>query len=103
MSEMMTDKSEDLLRRKRLAFRAAHRGTKEMDLLFGGFVAENLDDFSAADLTELEALSDIPDNDLLDWYTGRLPVPEGNDTPLVRRMLQRRLTPKDYTNGAIRP
>lgn len=99
----MTDNSEDLLRRKRLAWRATHRGTKEMDLLFGGFVAENLDNFSSSELSELERLSDVPDNDLLDWYTGRLPVPEDLDTPLVRLLLQRRLTPDDYTNGVIRP
>jgi len=99
----MTDQSEDLLRRKRLAFRAAHRGTKEMDLLFGGFVADNLDGFSSTELAELERLCDVPDNDLLDWFTGRLPVPDGFDTPLVRQLLARRLTPKDYTNGAIRP
>ena len=103
MSEMMTDNSDDVLRRRRLAFRAAHRGTKEMDLLFGGFVAEHLDDFTTEELAELERLSDLPDNDLLDRFTGRTPVPAELDSPLVRRLLERRLTPADYTNGTIRP
>jgi antitoxin CptB len=103
MSEMMTENSEELVRRKRLAFRAAHRGTKEMDLLFGGFVADHLDAFTSEEVAELERLCEVPDNDLLDWFTGRRPVPTDYDSPLVRRMLQRRLTTDDYTNGPVRP
>jgi antitoxin CptB len=54
-------------RRRRLLFRATHRGTRENDILFGGFVSANLADFTAEDLGSLEELLEIPDPLLADW------------------------------------
>ena len=76
-------------RRRRLLFRATHRGTVENDLLIGGFVRAHLDGFTAADLDALETLMDIPDNDLADWLTGRLPIPPGAATPMLLRIRAR--------------
>lgn len=74
------------LRRRRLLFRATHRGTHEADLLVGGFVAARLDSFSEPDLDTLEHLMDLPDPDLADWLTGRLPIPAEHDCPMLRAM-----------------
>lgn len=79
----------DLLdaRRRRLLFRATHRGTHENDLMIGGFVRTHLAAFSAEDFDVLEALLDLPDTDLADWLTGRRPVPD--DVPsMLRRIRQ---------------
>lgn len=93
----MTDHTDDdAVRRRRLAWRCAHRGMKEVDLIFGGFVADNIDRFTPDELAEVERLSDIPDGELLDWFIGRSPVPDAYDTPLVRRMMEKRLTLADY-------
>ena len=73
-------------RRRRLLFRATHRGTFENDLLLGGFIRAHLDTLDDADLTALEALLDLPDPDLADWLTGRAPVPPEQDTPMLRRI-----------------
>ena len=73
-------------RRRRLVFRALHRGTKEADLMIGGFVTRNVAAFSEADLDEIEALLDHWDVDLADWLSGRRPIPPEADTPLMRRM-----------------
>ena|ERR1700749_1871885 len=73
-------------RRRRLLYRATHRGTYENDLLFGGFVQRNLADFCELELAALEALLDVPDNDLADWLTGRLPIPPEVDSPMLRRI-----------------
>ena len=73
-------------RRRRLLFRATHRGTAENDLLIGGFVRAHLDGFTAPELDALEALMDIPDNDLADWLTGRLPIPPEAATPMLLRI-----------------
>ena len=43
-------------RRRRLIFRAMHRGTKEADLMIGGFVTRHVASFSEAELDEIEAL-----------------------------------------------
>ncbi len=92
----MTEPSEDAIRRRRLAWRCAHRGMKEVDLIFGGFVAENMDRFSSAELDEIERLSDVSDGELLDWFIGRTPVPTQYDTELMRAMMRKRFTPGDY-------
>ena len=75
-------------RRRRLVFRAQHRGTKEADLMIGGFVLRNISGLTEGELSELEALLELPDVDLADWLSGRLPVPAGLRSPLMERMLR---------------
>lgn len=71
-------------RRRRLLFRATHRGTKENDLLLGGFVAAGLTAFSDEEVAALEAIMELPDPLLADWLTGRVPVPAEADSPMLR-------------------
>ncbi len=73
-------------RRRRILYRATHRGTHETDLLIGGFVAPRLAAMSDADLDQLEAIMDLPDPDLADWLSGRLSIPDVHDTPMLRAM-----------------
>ncbi|GAB0119772.1 FAD assembly factor SdhE [Acidisoma sp. 7E03] len=74
-------------RRRRLLFRATHRGTHELDLLIGGFVSSRLTTFTEDELTEIERLLDLPEPDLADWLTGRQPVPAAVDHPLLQAMI----------------
>lgn len=74
------------LRRRRLLFRSTHRGTYENDLMIGGFVRANLTSLTEADLDALEAVMEMPDTDLADWLTGRVPIPPEEETPMLRRM-----------------
>ncbi len=71
-------------RRRRLLFRATHRGTYENDLLVGGFVQARIARFSDAELDALEAVMELPDVDLADWLTGRRPIPDELDSPMLR-------------------
>ena len=73
-------------RRRRLRYRAWHRGIREMDLLMGRFVDAELDALSTAEISGLEALLDIPDPELFAWLTEQAPVPADQDTPLFRRL-----------------
>ena len=73
-------------RRRRLLFRATHRGTQENDLLIGGFVRYHLDTLTEADIEALEALLERPDPDLADWLTGRRPIAPEDATPMLLRM-----------------
>lgn len=85
---MSSDQSPDLdSRRKRLLFRATHRGTHELDLLIGGFVSSRIETFTAVALEEIERLLDLPEPDLADWLTGRQPIPPEHDHPLLRAMV----------------
>jgi antitoxin CptB len=69
-------------RRRRLLFRATHRGTYENDLLLGGFIRAHVATLDDADLTALEALLELPDPDLADWLTGRQPIPPEQAEPM---------------------
>ncbi len=71
------------IRRRRLLFRATHRGTHETDLLVGGFVARRLDVLTEAEMDALEAIMELSDADLADWLTGRLPIPPALRSPMM--------------------
>ena len=73
-------------RKRRLLFRATHRGTRENDILVGGFVSRGLEGFSADELDVLEAIMDLPDPALADWLTGRRPIPAEHDSAMLRAM-----------------
>ena len=53
-------------RRRRAAYRASHRGTKEMDWVLGRYAEASLADMSADTLTLFERLLTLPDPDLRD-------------------------------------
>ena len=71
-------------RRKRLLFRSRHRGTKEMDILLGGFAEANLARFSAEELDQFERLLEVADDDLYGWVMGRQPVPEASGSLVLK-------------------
>jgi antitoxin CptB len=77
-------------RRRRLLFRATHMGTRENDLLVGGFVSARLAALSEAEIDVLEAILKIPDPLLADWLTGRVAIPAEQDTPMLRAMREAR-------------
>jgi len=81
-------------RRRRILFRATHRGTHETDILVGGFVAPRLAGFTEAELDAVEAVVDLPDADLADWLPGRLPIPAAADSPMLRAIRAAALEPK---------
>jgi antitoxin CptB len=86
-TRVMTLQPETETRRKRLQWRATHRGIKEMDLILGGFVVEHLDAFTDADIADLERIMDIPDQDMLSWATKQAEVPPDHASPLLTRIL----------------
>jgi antitoxin CptB len=54
-------------RRRRAAYRARHRGTKEMDWLLGRYADEYLPVMNADALARFERLLAIPDANLHQW------------------------------------
>lgn len=61
---------------KRLRYRAWHRGTKEADLMIGGFFDAHHADWTAAELDWFEALLEEQDVDIMAWAIGTQTVPE---------------------------
>ncbi len=84
----MRDTLPDLdTRRRRIKFRAWHRGLREVDLLLGRFVDANMDTLDESDIVALEGLLDVQDQELLGWLMGFSPPDSQHDTPLWRRLL----------------
>jgi antitoxin CptB len=84
--------TEDLgVRRKRLLFRASHRGTKEADLLIGSFAQRHLAAMGAAELDAFEALLQNEDAKLVRWITGQDAPPPEADGPLMDKLRSHRI------------
>ncbi|HEY6048601.1 MAG TPA: succinate dehydrogenase assembly factor 2 [Sphingomicrobium sp.] len=60
---------------KRLAWRAHHRGTKEADLLVGGFFDAHHASWSQAERAQFAAMLDEQDVDILAWAHGTAEPP----------------------------
>jgi len=73
-------------RRKRIKFRAWHRGMKEVDLVLGPFADMFVDQLDDAALDEFEQLLSAPDNDIYDWLCERSTPPDGYCTKLYEQV-----------------
>ena len=69
-----------------MAFRAWHRGTREMDLILGRFADSELAALGDSELDAFEALMEWPDTDLYRWVTGEARAPAEVDTPFLARL-----------------
>ena len=86
--------SPDDIRRKRLLFRAWHRGTREADLILGSFAAAHLAELDKTGLDQFEALLELADAELFDWIAGRALPPPPFDTAVTRLLLAFRYRPR---------
>jgi len=75
------------LRRRKLRYRAWHRGTREMDLVLGRFADAELPGMGEGELDVFEALMEAPDPDLFAWVLGQSPVPAEHDSAMFRRLV----------------
>ncbi len=73
-------------RLRRMQFRAWHRGTKEADLLIGGFFDKYARDFTPAQADWFETLLDEEDVDIMSWAIGTAPVPAPFQGELMEAM-----------------
>jgi antitoxin CptB len=73
-------------RRRRLLFRAWHRGMREVDLITGRFADAHIASLSDAEMKEFEGLMDVPEPELLAWVMGARETPPQFDTALFRKM-----------------
>jgi antitoxin CptB len=81
------------LRRRRLRYRAWHRGTRELDLLLGPYTDARSEGLDAGELGALERLLSEDDTDLQDWLLGRLPAPVEHQALIAHIRAFRQTTP----------
>jgi antitoxin CptB len=54
--------------KKKLVYRAAYRGTKEMDILLSAFVNKYIDSFNENQLLELDKFLNFEDEVIINFY-----------------------------------
>lgn len=79
------------MRRRKMRYRAWHRGTREMDLVLGPYADAHLEKLDAAELDRLEQLMDEEDTDLLKWVMGQEPPPASIDAALLAEIIAFRI------------
>ena len=70
--------------RKRIFYKATHRGMHETDKIIGGFAVQELKNLSEDLLYDFDKLLDVPDVDLLNWILGREGVPSSFDNSIFQ-------------------
>jgi len=73
---------------KRLAWRAHHRGTKEADLMIGGFFDTHNQSWSPEDRAQFAALLEEQDVDIMAWALGTAAPPERFAGPMIDALKQ---------------
>ena len=71
---------------KRLRFRSWHRGTKEADLMVGGFFDRFSDQWDETQIAWYEMLMDEQDVDIMAWATGTASAPSHMAGPMLTAM-----------------
>ncbi len=75
-------------RLKRLRFRAWHRGTREADLMIGGFFDREAERWSEAEMAWFEALLEEQDVDIMAWALGTALPPQHYRGALMGQLQQ---------------
>ena len=76
----------DLLRKK-ILYRSVYRGIKEMELLLNSFVKKHINDFSIAELKQLDNLLNFDDDSLFKWYLNKkveIKIPNNKVSKLLK-------------------
>jgi len=68
---------------KRLHWRAHHRGTKEADLLIGGFFDAHHQQWGSRERTLFETMLEEQDVDIMAWAHGTAEPPERFEGPMI--------------------
>jgi antitoxin CptB len=71
---------------KRLAWRAHHRGTKEADLLIGGFFDAHAHAWSADECALFDEMLEEQDVDIMAWAHGTCDPPQRFAGPMVEAL-----------------
>lgn len=69
--------------KRRLRFRAWHRGTREADFMIGGFYDRYVDGWTEEEALWFERFLEEQDVDIMAWALGTQPVPDEWQGPLM--------------------
>ena len=73
--------------RRKILYRAWHRGMRETDLILGPFADAHLASMNDQEIAAFEAMLEVPDREILGWITGSVPFDQTYDEVLFRRIV----------------
>jgi antitoxin CptB len=76
------------VKRKRLLYRAWHRGTREMDMILGQFADAHVPGMSADELGQFDDLLKENDPDIYNWITQRETPPANVHSDVLARLIR---------------
>ena len=69
--------------KKKIKYRSAYRGTKEMDLLLTSFASSVVDILSFSELKKLDIFLNCNDEDISNFYLNKVPIMSFDDKKLL--------------------
>ena len=69
--------------KKKIKYRSAYRGTKEMDLLLTSFASSVVDILSFSELKKLDIFLNCNDEDISNFYLNKIPIPFFEDKKIL--------------------
>ena len=61
--------------KKKIIYKASHRGSKEMDILLGNFINKYVELFNKNELQQFDLILDSDDDDIYQWILGKSDIP----------------------------
>ena len=77
--------------RKKIKYRSAYRGTKEMDLLLTSFVTSIINILSHEELKKLDIFLNCNDEDINNLYLNKIPIINFDDTKIINLFISHKL------------
>ena len=81
-----------ILLKKKIKYRSAYRGTKEMDLLLASFVSSIIETLSYLELNKLDEFLNCNDEDINNFYLNNIPIKNFNDKKILDLLVGYKIT-----------
>jgi antitoxin CptB len=72
---------------KKLKYRSANRGCKELDIIIGNFAVSMLDEMSDQDLLTYQQLLEIEDNDFYNLFVQHINGQQSDNCPVLKQIV----------------
>ena len=79
------------LLKKKITYRAAYRGTKEMDLLLTSFVSSIINILSYDELKKLDNFLKCNDEDISNFYLNKVPISTFEDVKILNLFIKHKI------------
>jgi antitoxin CptB len=77
--------------KKKIKYRSAYRGTKEMDLLLTSFASSVVDILSFSELKKLDIFLNCNDEDISNFYINKIPISTFDDVKILNLFIKHKI------------